>query len=429
MIRLTNLRHKRGFANEIFALYGIQIANIIIPLLTLPILGRYLGTKDYGLYVIIQSIIVIVSLVVEFGFAFSATRMVAEASTDRTALSSIVAGVNGAKLILSLLLIGAAFIAYLILKNQEGFLGLKVLVIIYIGALSIGWMPFWYFQGQQKLSKLATFDVCVKIFFTTLLFFAMKEKPDIYIALYLMIASNVTTCTYGLIVMRREVAKVPLSFERSTSMLVRGRDMAIYRLLSTSIGSINSILLGTFTNTTIVANYAGAEKLAAGSRFYITPFNQLFLARVSSYGRKNLAQAKREFLFSFWLLIACSIVILAVGWALAPRIIAFFLGDAFTDAITILRILLLFSPLYVLGNTLSTQWMIPLGMDKAYNLIIAFSALSNILLMVLLVPKFGLTGLMSAVGLTELLICISMLIYLSKSKMNPFLRLVNVSSK
>ena len=419
-MKLLRLLYNKKFLSEFLALYGVQVANIIIPLVMLPILGRSLGPKAYGSYVIMQSIILLLSLVVEFGFAFSGTRLVAKSDNDL--YLSIVSDIFGAKIILSIFTVILSIIIFLISQGFNSSVSLYELVIIDIGALAIGWMPTWYFQGRGILSQFASIDVCVKLLSIIALFFLVKDAQGLHIALIISVASSILICAYGNFRMLRQIGNIKIGINRSFALLVSEKDMAIYRFLSSSIGNINAIILGNFTSVANVANFAGAEKLAAGSRFFIAPFNQIFFARVARYGKSDMIRARKEFLYSFWLLMILALFTLMVGWALAPKIIGVFLGKGFSEAIEILRYLLLITPLYVFGNTLSMQWMVPFGMDKTYNYIIGSSAIINIILLTLIVPKFETTGIVIVVGIVESLICISMLIYLHKVHMNPFSR-------
>src|SRR5579864_6558857 len=81
-------------------LYAVQFAGYVIPLFTIPYLARVLRPQGFGLVVFAQSFALWASLVVEYGFNFSATRDVARSRTDPNRLSEIAAGVLGAKIVL-----------------------------------------------------------------------------------------------------------------------------------------------------------------------------------------------------------------------------------------------------------------------------------------------------------------------------------------
>ncbi|MFX9912081.1 oligosaccharide flippase family protein, partial [Acinetobacter baumannii] len=69
------LRH--GLVQNVLALYGVQIANYLFPLITVPYLARVLGPKGWGMVAFAQAFGQYLMLVVEYGFSLSATREVA----------------------------------------------------------------------------------------------------------------------------------------------------------------------------------------------------------------------------------------------------------------------------------------------------------------------------------------------------------------
>ncbi|MCD0160630.1 oligosaccharide flippase family protein [Deinococcus sp. 6YEL10] len=413
---LSKIRNSK-FAIELLSLHGVQIGNIIIPLVMLPILGRSLGLESYGRYVIIYSIIVITSLIIEYGMSFSATRMIAQSIDSPEQRNSIVSKFIGAKILLSIFFI-SVFIIFASLKN-EFFNAYEVLIII-SGTISLGWAPNWYFQGKGNLAQFAIFDVMIKCLSVVMMFMLIDKPEDLHLALLITIVSSLISCIYGNIKIFKDVGRIYLSFSKSISIIIQEKDMAIYRILSSSIGNTNAIFLGTFAGATVAATYSSAERLATGSRFFITPFNQIFFARISRYSKSNIMQAKREFVLSLSILLSLSGLLIIVGWFAAPSIISIFLGKEFADSVDILRYLLLLTPLYVVGNTLSMQWMVPLGMDRQYNIIVASSAVISVILMSIVIPIHGAGGVVFVVGFVEFLICLMMMIYLTKFQKSPF---------
>lgn len=55
-------------AQNLLALYGVQFANYLLPLITLPYLTRVLGPESWGSLVVVQSFAQYLSLLVEYGF-------------------------------------------------------------------------------------------------------------------------------------------------------------------------------------------------------------------------------------------------------------------------------------------------------------------------------------------------------------------------
>lgn len=108
---LQELTLDRGLAHNVVALYGVQFARYLLPLVTIPYLARVLGATTWGLVAFSQAFGAYASLVVEFGFDYAATREVAKIRDSRENLSSLVAGVLGAKILLAVCVVGLAAIA------------------------------------------------------------------------------------------------------------------------------------------------------------------------------------------------------------------------------------------------------------------------------------------------------------------------------
>ena len=85
---ITNLLRKKTVKNGAW-LYALQIFNTVVPLLTLPYITRILGTKQYGIFSIAINIIGYYQVIVEYGFAMSATRKVALSDKSTDSLSKI----------------------------------------------------------------------------------------------------------------------------------------------------------------------------------------------------------------------------------------------------------------------------------------------------------------------------------------------------
>ncbi|WP_148058992.1 oligosaccharide flippase family protein, partial [Pseudomonas chlororaphis] len=81
-------------------LFSVQLCGYLIPILEIPVLARALGVQEYGKVVLIQSVALLTSLVVEYGFSLSGSRQVAIARDDSGALARIFGEVLSAKLLI-----------------------------------------------------------------------------------------------------------------------------------------------------------------------------------------------------------------------------------------------------------------------------------------------------------------------------------------
>ena len=115
---------------------GVTIANSILPLVMVPYLARVLGPGAWGMVLFAQAVAAWPTLIVEFGFVFSATRDIARHSDDPAKLREIVSEVMTCKAALSVLgvLLGAGAVG-LFLQRAGGGGGLGA------AAFQIGELP------------------------------------------------------------------------------------------------------------------------------------------------------------------------------------------------------------------------------------------------------------------------------------------------
>src|SRR5579863_9288077 len=81
---VRQMSHGRILGNVV-SLYSLQGLNYLLPALILPYLIRELGIEKYGLIAFAQSFAQYFTPFTDYGFNFSATRRIAQSSTDREA--------------------------------------------------------------------------------------------------------------------------------------------------------------------------------------------------------------------------------------------------------------------------------------------------------------------------------------------------------
>src|SRR5436190_4428757 len=97
-------QHLRGrLVQNAVALYGVTIANAILPLVTVPYLARVLHPEAGGMVLFAQTVAIWLAMLIEYGFVYSATREVARHADQPDKLRQIVAEVMASKLALGII--------------------------------------------------------------------------------------------------------------------------------------------------------------------------------------------------------------------------------------------------------------------------------------------------------------------------------------
>ena len=86
---------------NVFILFIVKFSGYIVPLAALPYLARVLGPGDFGSVAVAQSLSMLLSVIVEYGFVLSATREVSQFRSSPSKLKDIASRVLGAKIFLA----------------------------------------------------------------------------------------------------------------------------------------------------------------------------------------------------------------------------------------------------------------------------------------------------------------------------------------
>ena len=136
-----------------FALYWVQVATFIAPLVTLPYLSRVLGAHAFGLVVFSLSLSFVLGLCVDFGFPAWATRMAAALRNDRPALARLASRVLSAKLALSLGSYGRR--GNRAGRGSQAPRGALLVLFAWVAAVANGLTPTWFFIGLERVKLIS----------------------------------------------------------------------------------------------------------------------------------------------------------------------------------------------------------------------------------------------------------------------------------
>jgi PST family polysaccharide transporter len=405
-------------AQNLLALYGVQFANYLLPLVTLPYLARVLGPQGWGALAVVQSFAQYLSLLIEYGFNLSATREVARHRADPNKLAQLLAGVLGAKICLSLL----AILLTLGLSAWVDNLGRdpRLLWAGVFWAVALAFSPVWFFQGLERLRLVAGLEVGTKLVALLLIFALVREAADAWKVLFLQGLASALASGLALFLAYREVGFRWPGWHSVGEALRSGWSLFFFRAAVSLYTVGNVFILGLFVAPQQVAYYAGAERLTKAFLGLLEPLNRTFLPRLSHLVRHNLSQAAR---LAQLIVVSMGLLGLLFGGGvvlLAPLLVHLLLGPGFEPAIPLMRILALLLPLIAVNLALGLQWMVALGLDRAYNYITVGAGLLNIGFAIVLVPLFFQSGMAWAVVSTEVFVAMALVIHLHYSGKAPW---------
>lgn len=395
----------------------VQFGTNFVPLVTIPYLARVLGVAGWGLVAFAQSFGMYVSVLGEYGFSLSATREVARHRDEPERLVEIVSGVLGAKALLAVATVGVAFgVHWWIPIFREHPL------LLWGGmfwALARMASMVWYFQGRERMRVVAWVDIVTQTLAAIGIFILVRKPADGWLVLALQGLGYLLAFFIGLGLTYREIsARIP-TWRSTWEALRMGWSLFLYRGSVSLYTAGNAFILGLFVSPLWVGYYAGAEKISRAFLGLLNPLNQALYPRLSHLVYHARDRAVRLARVAIALMGAAGAMLGALVFALAPFLVRVILGPGYSEAVPVLRIMALLPPLIALSYVFGLQWMLPLGMDRAFNTIIVSAGVINVGLAVALAPIHLAEGMAWSVVTAETFVTISIYAVLRWRRMDP----------
>ena len=159
MIDFKRITHHRLVKNAM-ALWLVQIANYVIPIIVIPYVTRILGVERFGEVCYAQNILSYMAILINFGFDYCATQDIANHREDKQAVQAIFSMVMSCKFVLFIVTLLLLLVLYFILAPVHSD------PILYIWAclfnLNFVLFPTWFYQGQEEMQKMSLLNFLSK---------------------------------------------------------------------------------------------------------------------------------------------------------------------------------------------------------------------------------------------------------------------------
>ena len=412
--RASDSKEKKVLFENFFSLSFLQIANCILPLITLPYLVRVLGVEKFGLIAFAQAFIQYFNIFTDYGFNLSATREISINRENKDKISEIFSTVMVIKF--SLLIISFLFFAGLVFSIPK--FRVDSLIYVYSFGMVLGQVlfPVWFFQGMERMKYITFLNITAKLIFTISIFVFIRKTQDYtYVPLIISLGSLVAG-VLGLWIVYKDfkINFVTPDFENIKHHFKEGWHIFISTAAISLYTTSNTVILGLLTNNTMVGYYSGADKIIRSAQRLLIPISQTIYPYISKLVADSKDKAVR-FIKKALLLIGGGSFAVSLGiFVLAGPIVNILLGPQFRDSIIVLRILSFLPFIIALSNILGVQTMITFNMKEVFSKILIAAGFINIPLALILILFFKHIGLAVAVLTTESFVTLTMFLYLHK---------------
>lgn len=406
------------FMRNLMSLYAVRVFNQLLPLAIYPFLARVLGPSEWGVVAMAHTFAIHGVYIIQYGFEFSGTRETARNNENGDRLSDLMAGILGAKILLAFAFAGAVTAA---LYFVPAFEGRNALLAAVLGlALLQGLSPGWFFLGMERMPVWAAIDCTAKVVSTLSIFFLVRDAGDGWLVLASYAAGALVSTAIGHAMALRTLTPRWPTIASVKDSFKLGWNLFLMRLAIMLHAAGNAFLLGLLAAPHHVAFYFIAEKLSRPLSWMSEPINQVLLTRLSGIIGHSPDKARRMASIGLTSLIVAA-ALLAGGLAVfAPLAVHVLFGDGYEAAVTPLRVMAAAVPIITANMALTSQWLVPNGLDKVLSRTIAFGAALNLVLALTLAPIFYATGMAWTTLLSEFAIMAIFIFSLRKRGINPF---------
>ncbi|MCB2253432.1 oligosaccharide flippase family protein [Pseudomonas chlororaphis] len=390
-------------------LFFVQLCGYLIPILEIPVLARALGVQEYGKVVLIQSVALLTSLVVEYGFSLSGSRQVAISRDDKSVLARIFGEVLSAKLLIFSIVAVLGFFIFVVKGNSFHDSNLVLMGFLYF--VAFGFSPFWFFQGLERITLVVVVEVSLR--FTSLLFLYMfiHGEQDALLAFGIMSGFGLLNTIVGNVVCVCKVGKFSLSLSGGLQQIKIGFHVFVYKSSNNILMSAGPSLVGLTSGHVAVASYVPAEKIIRGFVSFVNPI----LIGFYPYLNRQFQVSQVNTIRLSWMIVIGMLFsgVFAAGliYFVGDFLIFKVLGAGFTAASEILKVFVWVIPFRLANQALGLCMLIPMGRDKATSFLMMLSSVISMLLAALLSIWYGVAGVVSAFVLVEAFLFIALIIF------------------
>ena len=385
----------------------LQVANYLIPFLVLPIISRILGASLFGSVSYAQNIVTYLTLLINYGFEYSATRQISIAREDKAKTDAIFWSVIAAKGML--LILSFAILAVLPFCMERVACDPKLYIYTALANIGIVFFPTWYLQGVQQMDKMAWANFFTKLLGAVLVLSLVREASAYRLYPLLMSAASILIGIGAMIYVIRHfgISRPVLSRQTLREVMQAGAPIFLNNVFVALYTTANMTILGMYAADDVIGYFSGAQRLIqALNMVVVMPVSMAVFPEIS----RRFAQSKTEgvrFLKQvlLWAGSAAAVVSL-ITFLCAPLMIRIMYGIGFAPSVAILRWLAPIPFLVMIATLLTVQGLYGMGLQRWAPWVGVILAVCCVGLNLWLLPLIGVKGVCISWIAAELLECL-----------------------
>lgn len=411
------MRNFQIVAKNTFALTAVEFVSKIVAIFWIIFLARALGVESFGKYNFVNAFILIFSVLPDLGIGLVFVREVAQNQP-------LAKEYLGNCLVLNSILSVVAFIfIFLTINILHYSFSTVILVAIATGTLIISTIRSvgsWMFEAHEKM-EISAMLTCLNTLVTLLGGFVFWQigKSLSFLFFGLMTGTIISTLiTWSFVIKAFGWPKLRLNVKMSKYLIEQGFPLALAAFAYYLYTKIDTVILSKIADNQAIGWYNAATIFSFSAiQFLNVPLVSAIyptLSRLLAADYQNLSKIIQKLLLM--------VILWSVPFAVFVTIFSSFLinlvyGPAYFPAVNVLKIVVWFTPFAALSAFLY-KFLIILKKQKIYLYVSLVGSVTNILLNLVAIPKFGMIGAATSSVLTQVLL-LGIYVVILRKYVNP----------
>jgi len=384
---------RKGLMKNIASLGIVQIANFVMPLISVPIISRIIGPEKFGAISYVAAFVTYFNLFIGYGFNLTAIRKISADPDNLELRNSVFSEVFYCQILLFILSMALFSVFVYTIPDLSADKRLAFFSIIF--CISSVLTQNWLFQAMHDLSKIAVLNLSGKVLYIVAVLTIIQSKSDYYWQPLILSITQILVALLSFLWARKKyyLQLISISFKDCIRLLWKEKTVFFSMMLTTFYTTANIIILGFFQSDEQVGFYTAGQRLILVAQTVITlPLAQVFYPIIG----RALSDNKENGLLIVQRLVPVVIIVTGLlGFAIlliGPIAFEIFYGEEFYPGILAFQILAFVPMLIAINNIMGIQVMMNLKMDNLYFKILFCGASISIISNIYMSWKWGYIG-------------------------------------
>ncbi len=406
-----NLGVKQTVFKNTFWLATAEVVSRLLNSILLIYVARVLGATDYGKFTFALAFVSLLVIFSDFGLSSITTRELSREKEKEREFPAIFS----LKILLSLGAFALMLSGSFFITPDPIIRKIIWILTIYILMSNLGEIIYAFFRAFQRMEYESWAKILQALVVAGAGFFAILNFPSVENLGYCYLFSSLVILILILVFFHFKISHLKLSWQKSIwqKFLAMSWPVGLGTTLAMTYGTIDSIMMGYFGLITEVGWYNAAYKIINVVLVPAFLISQSFYPVLSEAFKESNERLQRVWNYQMETMILLAIPIVVGGVVLAPRIIGLIYDSSFAPSVFVFQILVAVAGIIFL-NRVFVQALIISNQQKKFCLVALLGAVINIILNLILIPKFSLYGAAISALMTFILIFFSLFAVTSK---------------